>query len=296
MTTFGVAVPFYDHQSDYEALLTFARRAQALGFDGLWLSDHLVVGPPPKESRTWYDAPTLLAGLAGQVLGMTLGTDVLIVPYRHPFLAAKMLATLDVLSGGRLIVGVGAGHSQHEFDVLDAPFAGRGEVIDEYLQLWKAVWTEGPAVFAGRHVHLDEPELGPRPVSTPHPPIWVGGNGPAAIRRAARFGDGWHPLAIPPAVYAAGAAQLAELAERAGRPMPTLSFSGYFGEITPKPVDTERRVPLTGGVQQVLDDVGAFREIGVTNFVFRLAAPHLTNAQILDQLELVATDVLPHAR
>lgn len=293
--TFGVAVPFSAHHLDYDAVCEFARRAHNSGFDGLWLSDHLVVGPPPESSRTWYDAPTLLAGLAGLVPGMTVGTDVLIVSHRHPVIAAKALATLDVITGGRLVVGVGSGHSAHEFGVLGAEFEKRAPVIDEYLQVWRAVWGPGPTNFDGEHVSIDEPELFPKPVQRPHPPIWVGGNSRAAIRRAANLGDGWHPLGIPFAVYAEGATLLRDLAEQAGRPTPTLSYSGFFGRIGAESVNDATRVPLTGGVEQVLDDIGRLTEIGVRNFVFRLGSPELSNAEVLEQVEVVAAEVLPRA-
>ncbi|MGV0834415.1 TIGR03619 family F420-dependent LLM class oxidoreductase [Mycolicibacterium thermoresistibile] len=294
--TFGAAIPFYDHHLEYDAITDYATAAQSHGFDGLWLSDHLLVGPPPQESRTWFDAPTLLAGLAGVVPNMTLGTDVLIVAYRHPVVAAKALATVDIVSGGRLIVGIGTGHSEPEYTAVGADFVNRGAVTDEYIQVWKQMWTPGPCAFRGEHIVLDEPELRPRPVQRPHPPIWVGGDRPAAIRRAAQFGDGWHPLSLTPQGYADGVAELRRQCDRFGTDLPTLSYSGFFGEITTKSVDEATRVPLTGGVEQVLDDIGRLREIGVRNFVFRLGAAEHSNAKNLEQLALVAEEILPAAR
>ncbi|MCV7105092.1 TIGR03619 family F420-dependent LLM class oxidoreductase [Mycolicibacterium chitae] len=296
MATFGVAMPFFDHQLAYDAIAGFAISAQRAGFDGLWLSDHLVVGPPPQLSRTWYDAPTLLAGLAGVVPGMALGTDVLIAAYRHPVAAAKALATVDIVSGGRLTVGVGTGHSEHEYVTVGADFRNRGAVTDEYIQAWKQIWTPGPAVFRGEYIVLDEPELGPLPVRQPHPPIWVGGDSPAAIRRTVRLGDGWHPLSLTPQRYADGVAQLRRECDRLGKSLPTLSYSGFFGDIVTRAVEETTRVPLTGGVEQVIDDVGRLSEIGVRNFVFRLGAAEHNNAQNLEQLALVAEMVLPAVR
>lgn len=294
--TFGAAIPFYDHHLEYDAITDFATAAQSHEFDGLWLSDHLLVGPPPQESRTWFDAPTLLAGLAGVVPNMTLGLDVLIVPYRHLVVAAKALATVDIVSGGRLIVGIGTGHSAPEYAAVGADFVNRGTVTDEYIQVWRQIWTPGPCAFRGKHIALDEPELRPHPVQRPHPPIWVGGDRPAAIRRAARFGEGWHPLSLTPETYAKGVAELRRQCERFRTNLPTLSYSGFFGEITTKSVDEATRVPLTGGIEQVLDDIGRLQEIGVRNFVFRLGAAEHTNSDNLAQLALVAEEVLPAAR
>ncbi|TAM69717.1 TIGR03619 family F420-dependent LLM class oxidoreductase [Mycobacterium sp.] len=295
-TTFGVAIPFFDHQLGYDAITNFAVSAHDLGFDGLWLSDHLVVGPPPQHSRTWFDAPTLLAGLARVVPNMALGTDVLIAAYRHPVVVAKALATLDIVSGGRLVVGVGSGHSEEEYAVVGADFQNRGTVTDEFVQVWKQIWTPGPAVFRGRHITLDEPELLPQPIQRPHPPIWIGGDSRPAIRRAARYGDGWHPLALYPQAYAEGVAELRRQCERFGTELPTLSYSGFFGDIGARPVEETTRQPLTGGVQQVIDDIGRFDEIGVRNIVFRLGSAEHSNAQNLDQLALVAQEILPAVR
>lgn len=292
----GLAVPFYAQHVEYDAVLNFARSAHRLGFDGLWLSDHLIVGPPPEQSRVWFDCPTLLAGLAHVVPGLTLGTDVIIAGHRNPIVAAKTLATLDVISGGRLVVGVGVGHDEHEFGVLGAEFARRGAVADECIEVWRAVWSAGPATFAGQHISIDEPELLPNTIQQPGPPVWVGGNSPSAIRRAARLGDGWHPLGIPPALYAEGAATLARLAKEAGRPAPTLSYSGFFGAITRENVDEATRMTLTGGVDQVVDDIGKLAEIGVSNIVFRLGRSELSNDEVLAELELLAAEVLPQVQ
>jgi hypothetical protein len=151
-------------------------------------------------------------------------------------------------------------------------------------------------VFRGRHITLDEPELLPHPVQWPHPPIWIGGDSRPAIRRAARYGDGWHPLALSPDAYAAGVAELRRQCERYGTAKPTLSYSGFFGDIGTRPVDESTRQPLTGGAQQVIDDIGQFNEIGVRNIVFRLGSAEHSNAENLDQLALVAREILPAVR
>ncbi len=295
-TTFGVALPFYEHQLDYTDVVAFAATVQTAGFDGLWIGDHLVVGPPPHHPHTWYDAPTLLAGLAATVPNLTLGTDVLIVPYRNPVAAAKALATLDIVSGGRLIVGVGVGGDQAEYEALQVDYRRRGAITDEYLAVWKAVWADGPIDFVGEHYRLTTQSLGPKPVQRPHPPIWVGGSSPAAIRRAATIGDGWQPLTLTPEEYRTCAAELSQLAEKANRPRPTLSYSSMFGTVGTDSVDDAQRLPLTGGIDQVIDDIGVLRDCGVTNFVFRPGDHGMENSQVLEQVQLLGREVLPKAR
>ncbi|WP_176562317.1 TIGR03619 family F420-dependent LLM class oxidoreductase [Mycolicibacterium palauense] len=291
-----MALPFYEHQLGYADIVAFATGAQTAGFDGLWVGDHLVVGPPPQHPRTWYDAPTLLAGLAAVVPNLTLGTDVLIVPYRNPVAAAKMLATVDIISGGRLIVGVGVGVDRVEYEALQVDYHRRGAITDEYLAVWRAVWSDGPVDFTGEYYRLAAERLDPKPVQRPHPPIWVGGNSPAAIRRAATIGDGWQPLSLTPDEYRNSAANLAQLAEQANRPCPTLSYSAMFGAVGARSVDGAERVPLTGGIDQVVDDVGGLRDCGVTNFVFRPGHHGMDNAEVLEQVHLLGSEVVPKAR
>jgi len=291
--TVGVALPFFDHQMDYEDIVRFATTAESSGFDGIWLVDHLVAGPTQQFGQIWYDGPTLLAGLAQLVPRVTLGTDVLIVPYRHPVVAAKVLATLDVVSGGRLVVGVGCGYLESEFETLGANYRDRGAVTDEYLQVWRSVWTEGPAEFAGDYVSLAEAEMGPRPVQHPHPPILVGGNSAPALRRAARYGDGWHPLGLSPYDYGRAAARLQTLTDQMGRPQPTLSYSGNMGAISAKPVESPDRPRLSGSVDQILDDVGQLRDQGVVNFVFRPGGADFTVDEVLDQVRTIGAEVVP---
>ena len=139
----------------------------------------------------------MLAFLAGQTSRIGLGTSVMIVPHRNPLVAAKSIATLDVLSGGRVILGVGVGWLREEFEVLDLPpFDERGAVTDEYLRAFIELWTSDNPSFHGKYVQFDDISFLPKPVQKPHPPIWIGGESRPAIRRAAQLGNGWHPLGV----------------------------------------------------------------------------------------------------
>ncbi len=175
----------------------------------LGVADHLIVPVqtdvryPYTADGIWPGAPTgecfdciaTLAFLAGCTQRIKLLTSVAVVPYRPAVLTAKLFLTADVLSGGRVIAGVGAGWMKEEFDALGTPpFAERGAVTDEYLQAWSALWTEERPAIHGKYAKFDNVMFEPKPASKPHPPIWVGGESPPALRRAVKFGDAWYPV------------------------------------------------------------------------------------------------------
>src|SRR5262249_54793104 len=154
-----------------------------------------------------------------------IGTTVIILPYRNPIEQAKMLSCLDVLSGGRLICGVGVGWLEKEFDVLGASYKDRGPVSDEYIQIFKTLWTEDEPRFNGRFYSFDGIRMYRKPVQKRHPPIWIGGHSRAAVRRAARLGDAWHPTRQTREHVAQHLPYLREEAERAGRDPRTITIS-----------------------------------------------------------------------
>src|SRR5689334_17133482 len=216
-----------------------ATEGEAMGFDYLTLTDHVVLpdtkvpGYPYSESGAFYEeAPTErheqlvgMAYIAAKTSRIRLVAAVLVVPHRPAVLAAKMLATIDVLSGGRLTVGIGAGWLKAEFDaVVTTPFAERGAVTDEYIAAFHTLWTEEKPRIDGRYVHYNGLVLAPKPLQKPHPPIWVGGESGPSMRRAARFGDAWYPIGSNNAHlldtlprYQAGVARLRQLTAAAGR-------------------------------------------------------------------------------
>lgn len=226
----GVHLPHVGPQASRDMLLEFAPRMEALGFDSLWVSDHVVI-PRDYESRypynpsgrlNWSDLPLLeplatLLFVAGVTQRARLGTTVLVVPMRNPVLHAKVLATLDVLSGGRLIFGAGVGWLAEEFAALDAPFDHRGARMDEYLTVITNLWTKDDPSFEGRYYRLGNVACYPKPLQQPHPPIWIGGNTDPALRRAARLGDAWHAAGATPEEIAAALPALRDYVRAAGR-------------------------------------------------------------------------------
>ncbi len=230
----GVALPNYGPIADAAILLRLARRAETLGLDAVWLSDHLLA-PTGVQSRypydrrpdarpgdvgvieRFYEPLTTLAWLAGATERIRLGISAYVMPYRPPVVTAKQVATLDALSGGRVVLAVGVGWLREEFDALGVPFADRGRRTDEYLRVCRALWEDDVATFAGTHVQLPPVRTGPKPVQSPVP-IWIAGNSDAARARAVRLGQGWHAIDLRPDALAAGVDDLRRRAAAAGRP------------------------------------------------------------------------------
>jgi probable F420-dependent oxidoreductase len=201
-------------------ILQAARAAERAGFAWVSCSDHVAVPASRAQAMgaTWYDAGSTLAFVAGATTRIGLLSHVLVLPYRHPLLVAKQYGTLDRLSGGRVILGVGSGHLKPEFRVLGADFERRGRVSDEYIGAIAAAWTDEIAAFAGETVSFREVMVSPRPSQCPRPPIWVGGNSRAAARRAARHGDGWVPWELTPEECARATAMARRFRAEARRP------------------------------------------------------------------------------
>jgi probable F420-dependent oxidoreductase len=194
---FGLVLPMLRHLIRPAELVPLALRAEELGFDSVWTADHIAV--PEANSETYGDVIEQLVTLtfiAAKTNKLKVGTSVLVLPQRNPLLVAKQAAALDVLSGGRLVLGVGAGWVEGEFEILGADFARRGSVMDESIRLMRALWRDPVVNFSGRFFKVEGAVSYPKP--TAPIPIWVGGNSDAAVRRAARLGDGWHPIGVNP--------------------------------------------------------------------------------------------------
>jgi len=250
----GVNVPNFGPGTNPGVLRRWALTVEGLGFDLLMVSDHIAVTPDVAEQypAPFYEPFTTLSWLAGLTRGIRLGTTVLIVPYRHPLLIARMAANLNDLSGGRLVLGVGVGWAREEFGALGVPFRDRGRLTDEYLLAIRAAWQDETDYRSG------------------HIPLWIGGNSDAALRRAVRLGDAWHPLRFTPGWMAEAAGRLTACAAEQGRPAPAL-MPRIALRLTDAPVTASipgaDRLAGHGTIDQIMADLGQLRSLGADTVV-----------------------------
>ncbi len=316
---FGVAFSGRGPLASPDHLLRIAAKAESLRFSSLFVTDHVVLPAsmarsvypyspsghlPGGAAQDYLEPITLLAFLARATKRIRIGTSVLVVPYRHPLVTAKMLATVDRLSGGRVILGVGVGWLREEFEAVGAPpFEARGAATDEYLALMRAAWTTDPLTFEGRWTSARDVHALPKPVQPGGLPVWVGGHTESALRRAGTLGDGWHPIGLrPPAMllpdeYATKVARVHEWAHKAGRDPQAITLT-LRAPMAVRP----RRAKAPGGdrplfqgtAEEVLTDVRAYQALGVRHIVFDPVAPDL--AVMLASMERFAHDVRPKVR
>jgi probable F420-dependent oxidoreductase len=261
---FGVNLLNYGPNADPESISQWAILTETLGYHFLMTSDHLVITPDiqARYHAPFYEPFTILGWLAGLTRRIEIGSTVVILPYRHPLQVARMAAIIDQLSGGRLLFGVGVGWSQPEFAALGVPFHRRGALTNEYLAAIKTFCTNDVASFEGRYVAFTEVSTAPRPVRTPHPPIWVGGASDAALRRAIRYGDAWHPNRIRVDwLKKTALPRLRQLAETESRPVPALCPRIRL-RLTETPLAEDQRLAGEGTLDQVRSDLEALQEMG----------------------------------
>ncbi|WP_405765693.1 TIGR03619 family F420-dependent LLM class oxidoreductase [Actinacidiphila glaucinigra] len=246
----GVNVPNFGPGTDPGVLRDWARTVEGLGFDLLMVSDHVVVTPDVAEQypAPFYEPFTTLSWLAGVTDRIRLGTTVLILPYRHPLLTARMAANLNMLSSGRLVLGVGVGWARQEFAALGVPFERRGALTDEHLTALREAWKDD-ADYAGGPV-----------------PLWIGGNSAAGRRRAVRVGDAWHPLRFTLPWLREAVGELASQAREQGRPVPALAPRIAL-RLTAEPVTGPDRLAGEGTFEQVTADLAELGALGADTVV-----------------------------
>ena len=313
---YGFTLPGRGQIATPERLGIIAKKGEEFGFDALLTGDHILVprkisSPypyteggefPGSDSGESMEQITLLSYIAGQTNKIRLVTSVLIVPHRNPLVAAKSLATLDVLSGGRLVVGVGVGWMREEFQALGLPpFEERGAVTDEYIRAFKELWTEDDPQFEGKYISFDNISFLPKPLQKPHPPIWVGGESRPALRRTAELADGWYPLGSNPTFpmgtpeqLNAGLERLAQYAERFGRDPKTIEtiYRTHQFELTKTPAGPGR-LPFVGDADQIAEDIRSYQDMGVTTMVWDFLRQTDDFDGMLGLMEEFSTEVWP---
>ncbi len=278
---------------DAQALVGLAGRAEELGFDSVWVHDHVFnVGHVFDRigGKPYYEPLTLLSFVAARTRRVRLGTSVLVLPYHNPIRLAKTAATLDVLSGGRLILGVGVGLIEKEIRAMGSPFAERGAFTDEAIAVMRSLWTEDEPSFDGKYSRFAGMKFSPKPLQKPSIPVVIGGVSRAAIRRAARLGDGWQPLGLSPEALGQGIAALREEARACGRDVSKIPISIAMSLATSR----LGRHALGTEPSGIVKNARAYASLGVETLV--ISANTDDPGEARSALEMVARDVVPAFR
>jgi probable F420-dependent oxidoreductase len=289
----GCHLPTQGPVATREALLTFAREAERHRVASLWVSDHVVFPRsatgsypggrfPHPPDKAYLEPVAVLAAAAVCTTRARLGASVFILGHRHPVVMAKMLTSIDALSEGRLICGVGVGWWKEEMEILGAPFHARGRQADEILRAFKELWTADNPRFEGEFFRFRDLGFAPKPVQKPHPPLWVGGDSPGAFRRVVTLGDGWHATSKTPAQLREALGRLRGAAEAARRPWESLALSLRF---------VLNDAALAQGPQAVVDQLCEYKRLGLGHIVLDGRRDGL--GRMLEILELVATVLRP---
>jgi probable F420-dependent oxidoreductase len=308
---YGFYLPTRGPTATRDGVLALAREGERLGLHSAMIADH-VVFPVTSDSTYPYtldgrhpsggdalETFSLLGVVAGATEKLRLVTSALVLPYRNPVLTAKMVASLDVLSGGRVTLGVGVGWLKEEFEALGSPdFDKRGATTDEWLAIFKQLWTQSPASFNGKFYSYAHIRCEPFPIQKPHPPIWVGGHSPAALRRTARHGDGWHPVGavaaspLPPDEMRTHLATLKRLTDAEGRDFSklTISYKAPLYDVDVADRDGKRR-SFSGTPDQIADDIRTFAAIGVHELIFDFRGQSINES--IERLQRFAAQVMP---
>jgi len=275
---------------DAQALIGLGTRAEELGFDSVWVHDHVFnVGHVFDRigGKPYYEPLTVLGFVAARTSRVRLGTSVLVLPYHNAIRLAKTAATLDVLSGGRLVMGVGVGLIENEMQAMGSAFAQRGAITDEAIGVMRALWTEDEPRFDGKHYRFAGMKFSPKPLQKPSIPIVVGGVSRAAIRRAARLGDGWQPLGLSPEALGQGIAALREEARACGRDVRSIPISIAMSLATAR----LGRYALGTKPAEIVKNAEAYASLGVETLV--ISANTGDPGEARAALEMLGREVLP---
>ena len=287
---FGIAVPNFGAYAKREQILEISVLAEELRYDSLWVSDHIII-PDSHEGfgDTFLDPLVTLTYIAANTDRIELGTSVLILPYRNPLVLAKMVSTLDTLSQGRVILGIGAGWLEDEFEALGVNFKERGKVTDEYIEIMKELWTSENPEYSGDYIEFSNIKFLPKPYRKPYPPIWVGGESTGAMKRAVKYGDGWHPVGLTPGAFREKAEYLNSLlpAEKRDGFSLTLRRNIEINEGRELSADDT----LRGGREKITNGIREYRDAGVIHLILYILAGDYKG--ILNTLRVFAEEIRP---
>tara|TARA_B100001123_G_scaffold353285_1_gene405208 strand:- start:9278 stop:10240 length:963 start_codon:yes stop_codon:yes gene_type:complete len=317
---FGVVLPMIGSLASTEAVDAVCDKAEEVGLDSIWVIDHILlpysIGAKYPYNLTgewmagqgpWWDAFSILSYAAARTSTVQLGTCVIILPYRHPVHTAKIVATIDQLSRGRLQFGIGVGWMKDEFENLQLDsFHHRGALVNEQIKVFKEVWANDPASFDGSYYRFNEVSVTPRPYQRPHPPILVGGNSEAALERTASLCDGWLGISLRPKGLAEHRARLLQTCEeqgRSGSDMPIAMLHGITLVDDPDYRATlshqERSQGVVGTIEQCVEELREFEDSGLTHMIAsarRLGRPGGGIQAVLEGIDTLANEIIPAVR
>ena len=305
MTTYGFSLLMRGKDATPTNFTKMAKTSEELGLDSLWCSSHIIMPPqvesgyvgipgakhPPHWSEQYWEPMTVLSYLAAQTSKLTLGTSVTVLPMHNPIEVAKQVAEVDQLTRGRFVFGVGVGWFSEEFGVLGQDFQTRGKRTDEALEMMQTLWTEEPASFNGEFFQFSDAHFAPKPVQQPHPPIWIGGKAGAALRRAARFGDAFHPVRPTYEKLIEDWAKVRELALGYGRNADSLELAVKVPIIFQNDAPGEGQYYTQGRPEDMVESLQRFMEIGASHFVLDLVPETMENA--METMQRFAEEVMP---
>ncbi len=297
----GVTIPNNWGIAEPRQVLAMGPLAEALGYDSVWVMDHLLNNGYIRErldDKPYYHPLATLSYLAATTGRVRLGTSVMVLPYHNPVELAKYTATLDQISGGRLILGVGVGAMREEFEALGVPFAQRGALTNESMELMKELWTSPDPHYKSSRWNLAGFKFAPKPVQQPTIPLWVGGSSPGALRRAATLGDGWHPTGLSPEEFRTGRDEVRKLATAAGRDPDSVIMSMRVevevdGKASSQRAATRARLP-GDNADQMIAGIRAYQRVGVDHIVLALNSGDITSITTL--MADIAQRVVPRLR
>ena len=297
---FGVTIPNNWGVEDPQQVLALGPLAEELGYDSLWVMDHLFNTGFIRErleDKPYYHPLATLSFLAATTRRVLLGTSVLVLPYHNPVDLAKYTATLDQMSGGRVRLGVGAGGMAEEFEALGIPMRQRGSLTNECIAIMKELWSNPSPSYHSKRWSFSDLRFSPKPLQHPHIPLWIGGSSPAALRRAATLGDGWHPSGVSPEEFSMGRREVRELAAGAGRDPDALTMSVRV-EVEvgggPSSARAASRSRVSSDPDEMVGAISAYRSAGVEHLVLALNSGDV--GRISSTMENIARQVLPRVR
>lgn len=294
---FGIALPNFGKYAKRDAILSIAKTAEKLGFDSVWVSDHIVI-PESHQGfgNVFYEPIATLTYIAALTNKIYLGTSVIILPYRNPIILAKMVSTLDVLSNGRVILGVGAGWLKEEFQALGVSYEKRGTMTDEYIQVLKILWSKEKPKFTGMFNKFSDINFLPKPIQKPCPPIWIGGNSRKAIKRAVNLGHGWHPVGLTPDEIKEKAKYIKELLveKKKGTSDFVISLRKNLqikraSEKESK--NSDNRETLRGAPEKIIEGIEKYKNSGASHLIFHVLSGNLEG--VIETMEFFSRDIRP---